>query len=244
MSFASRITSTILSKLKSGYEKLKGDKAPTEELTEEYNQLEVRSRFNMVSPSDLDAVIEVDNLSDYREELTEITNKDPVKDIVNKAGEQALDRAEELILQTQIEVFQGRPHKPVKDVSKKVPKKKKKPTFPNLINLKRLLNANLPAYVKEEMGIATQPISKKYLRNVTGRFSNSVQLGKLIGDKKRNTIMYSKGSIRYQKDPYQIFNTTPPWATPGRSITRITTTAIRKALVDLTKGKFNIQERY
>jgi hypothetical protein len=76
------------------------------------------------------------------------------------------------------------------------PQKKKREGTSDLLKVETLINKRLPAQVRRNMG-------RPALINQTGRFSNSVQLGKL-----RETKAGLSGEYTYQKAPYETFENT------------------------------------
>ena len=76
------------------------------------------------------------------------------------------------------------------------PQKRKRDKTQNLLKIETLINKRLPAQVRRNMG-------RPALINQTGRFSNSVEMGKL-----HQTKAGLSGEYTYQKSPYETFENT------------------------------------
>jgi len=78
----------------------------------------------------------------------------------------------------------------------KRPQKEKRDATADLLKVETLINKRLPAQVRRNMG-------RPALINQTGRFSNSVEIGKL-----HQTKAGLSGEYTYQKSPYETFENT------------------------------------
>ena len=85
---------------------------------------------------------------------------------------------------------------PIKSFKGKRPEKDKRNDTADLLKVETLINKRLPAQVRRNMG-------RPALINQTGRFSNSVQMGKL-----HQTKAGLSGEYTYQKSPYETFENT------------------------------------
>lgn len=87
-------------------------------------------------------------------------------------------------------------------------------------------NLRLPDKVASNMGSPA-------LNYRTGRFANSTRVTKLTDTKDGLIIDYT-----YQKDPYQVFETTPPWYTPQRDPKKLLDKSVRELASEiLTRRK-------
>ena len=116
----------------------------------------------------------------------------------------------------------------------KKPKRGKKPSkrdenLKSLIGLQVLINAKLPEQIKGNMGTPA-------LNNITGRFAESAKVVNILpgATNRHNPII----DYTYLKRPYEVFETTPPWATPQRDPKKIIDQSIREIAVALTTARF------
>lgn len=98
------------------------------------------------------------------------------------------------------------------------------------LRLQALLNAKLPATVRENMG-------EPALVNRTGRFANSVR----VVDVSKTKQGYPSIGYTYQKNPYQVFEDgagTPPWANGKRDPRQLIDKSIRELAAEILVGRF------
>lgn len=106
----------------------------------------------------------------------------------------------------------------------------KKATYESPIGLQALLNAKLPAKIKENMGYPA-------LENRTGRFAESVK----VVDSYRTQKGYPGVSYTYLKNPYQIFEVgagRDPWSNTQRDPRNLIDRSIREIAAEFITGRF------
>ena len=99
----------------------------------------------------------------------------------------------------------------------------------NPIALRNLINKKLPTTVMNNMGAPA-------LENVSGRFASSARLVNVLQN--QNPVL----QYTYQKQPYQVFEGTEPWAAGGQRDPRdLIDRSIREIAAELMIGKFTTQ---
>ena len=109
-------------------------------------------------------------------------------------------------------------------------KKPKKSSANSNVSLAALINAKLPATIRENMG-------EPALVNRTGRFANSVRVMEVT----KTQQGYPSIGYTYQKNPYQVFEDgagVPPWANGKRDPRQLIDRSIREIAAELLTGRF------